>query len=197
MSRVEAPAVRRAQIIEAGKQRFREAGFHATTMADIATSAGVSVGLLYRYFPSKDEIIRAIVQADMESQLQTIETALKAHPDDRTAALDAMTTGLAQLAADPDRTLLMLEIAAETARSPALLELAIALDRRVNGLLKARFGGALPADEIEIRMRVMLSMLTALAFEVYRDPSRKALATRLTVEAVRQLLSPEAGARNS
>jgi TetR/AcrR family transcriptional regulator, repressor for uid operon len=195
--RVEAPEVRRAQIIEAAKQRFREAGFHATTMADIATSAAVSVGLLYRYFPSKDEIIRVIAEADLEAQLQTVETALQAHPDDRTAALHALIAGLVQLVTDRERTLLMLEIGAETVRSPALLQHAMAIDRRVSGLLKARFGGGLPPDESETRMRVMFNMLTALGFEVYRDPSKQALATKLTAQAVRQLLDPEAGAGDS
>src|SRR6185312_6881561 len=113
MSRVQAPAVRRAQIVEAAKRRFREAGFHTTTMTDIAAQAGVSVGLLYRYFPSKDDIIRDIIEADLQVQLQTIEGALDAHPDDQAAALDALIADLTKLAADRDRTLLMLEIAAE------------------------------------------------------------------------------------
>ena len=34
-------------------------GYEATTLRDIATEAGVSVGLLYRYFPSKQAVILA------------------------------------------------------------------------------------------------------------------------------------------
>ena len=35
-------------------------GYEATTMRDIAGEAGVSVGLLYRYFPSKQAVIIAL-----------------------------------------------------------------------------------------------------------------------------------------
>jgi len=51
-------------------------GWHETTLRDVATDAGVSVGLLYRYFPSKRAIVLAFydnlsaayaVQAHMES----------------------------------------------------------------------------------------------------------------------------------
>jgi AcrR family transcriptional regulator len=35
-------------------------GYEATTLRDVATEAGVSVGLLYRYFPSKQAVILAL-----------------------------------------------------------------------------------------------------------------------------------------
>ena len=35
-------------------------GYEATTLRDIAEQAGVSVGLLYRYFPSKQAVIVAL-----------------------------------------------------------------------------------------------------------------------------------------
>src|SRR5688572_1859178 len=37
-----------------------ERGYEATTLRDIAKAAGVSVGLLYRYFPSKQAIVIAL-----------------------------------------------------------------------------------------------------------------------------------------
>src|SRR5688572_16726483 len=35
-------------------------GYEATTLRDIAKAAGVSVGLLYRYFPSKQAVVIAL-----------------------------------------------------------------------------------------------------------------------------------------
>lgn len=186
--RVEAPAVRRAQIIDAAKQRFREAGFQATTMADIAASAGVSVGLLYRYFPGKEDIIRAIVEADLEAQLFAVERGLDDHPDDPAAALEAVMSGVSELVLDRDRTLLMLEIAAETARSAALATLAMEIERRVSARLTARFGANMPDGESETRVRMMLNMFSALGLEAYRHPENQAVAKALTAQAVRQLL---------
>jgi AcrR family transcriptional regulator len=186
---VQPPAVRRAQIVDAAKQRFRESGFHATTMADIATLAGVSVGLLYRYFPSKSEIIRDIVEADLKSQLGVIESALAAHPHDDAAALDALIAGLTGLVVDRDRTALMLEILAETARGPGLAAVSFDIERRAKTLIEERFGGGLPQPERETRIRMMLNLFTGLGFEVYRDPSSQEVATRLTVQAVREVLN--------
>jgi AcrR family transcriptional regulator len=190
MRRVEPAAVRRAQIIEAAKRRFRETGFHATTMADIAASAGVSVGLLYRYFPSKEEVIREIGEADLQAQLLTVERALEAHPDDRAAALDALIAALAELAVDRDRTLLMLEITAETARSPSLTAFAFDIERRVKSLLEARFAADLPQEERETRIRMALYLFTALGLEVYRDPENLPVAMRVAAQAVRRVLNP-------
>ncbi len=50
---------RREQILEAAIACFARLGFHKTTMADIAREAGLSAGLAYRYFASKEEIIQA------------------------------------------------------------------------------------------------------------------------------------------
>ena len=62
--RTEPPEVRRAQILDAAKSRFRKVGFHETTVAEIAELAGVSVGLVYQYFPGKEALIAAIVTED-------------------------------------------------------------------------------------------------------------------------------------
>ena len=53
---------RRDQILEAATIVFSERGIHQTRMADVAEESGVSKGLLYWYFTSKEEIIIAIAQ---------------------------------------------------------------------------------------------------------------------------------------
>lgn len=58
--RIDAPADRRAQILRAAMACFAKCGFHQTTMQDISGEAGISVGLIYRYFPSKDAVISAM-----------------------------------------------------------------------------------------------------------------------------------------
>jgi len=49
---------KRREILHAAIACFARQGFHKTTMGDIAAEAGVSDGLAYRYFSSKDEIIQ-------------------------------------------------------------------------------------------------------------------------------------------
>src|SRR5712691_13315959 len=53
---------RRVDILESAKRLFVRKGFAEATMQDIATDAGVSAGSIYRYFASKEELIRAVTE---------------------------------------------------------------------------------------------------------------------------------------
>lgn len=48
------------QILRAATECFARNGFHQTTMQDISTKAGISVGLIYRYFANKEMVISAM-----------------------------------------------------------------------------------------------------------------------------------------
>lgn len=45
------------QIVEGASRRFVEKGFHPTTIREIAESCGMSMGQLYHYISSKDDIL--------------------------------------------------------------------------------------------------------------------------------------------
>src|SRR3954462_13472310 len=51
---------RRNQILGAAFSCFAKRGFHQTSMHDISAEAGISVGLIYRYFESKEAGISAM-----------------------------------------------------------------------------------------------------------------------------------------
>jgi AcrR family transcriptional regulator len=53
---------RRQQILDAALRAFAECGFHRTSMHDISAAAGISVGLIYRYFKNKEEVIAALAR---------------------------------------------------------------------------------------------------------------------------------------
>ena len=50
----------------AARDLFASNGFHQTSMAELALSAQVSVGQIYRLFKGKEEIIEALVNADSD-----------------------------------------------------------------------------------------------------------------------------------
>lgn len=54
-------AERPAEIADAAASVFAERGFAAARMSEIAARAGVSKAALYRYFPNKDALFRALV----------------------------------------------------------------------------------------------------------------------------------------
>src|SRR6266487_4764236 len=57
----------RANILEAARRVFARKG-KAATMADVAEAAGVSQGLAYRYFVSKEQIYRELVEQALEQE---------------------------------------------------------------------------------------------------------------------------------
>jgi TetR/AcrR family transcriptional regulator len=58
---------RPSEIVAAALDVFAEKGFAATKTDDIAARAGVSKGTLYLYFPSKEDLLKAVVQANVVS----------------------------------------------------------------------------------------------------------------------------------
>lgn len=57
---------RKEQIMRAAIRVFARRGIFGTKMNMIATEAGISHGLLYHYFKSKDELFNTVVQWSME-----------------------------------------------------------------------------------------------------------------------------------
>jgi AcrR family transcriptional regulator len=53
---------RRAEILHAALRAFREQGYHATTLENIADLVGVRKTALYHYFPDKEAILHACHQ---------------------------------------------------------------------------------------------------------------------------------------
>ena len=51
---------RREQILAAAMACFARQGYHATSMDDVVRECGLSVGAIYTYFPSKEEIFLAL-----------------------------------------------------------------------------------------------------------------------------------------
>ncbi|MET1073196.1 MAG: helix-turn-helix domain-containing protein, partial [Umezawaea sp.] len=54
----------RGQVLEAARQSFDERGL-AADVREIARLAGVGVATLYRHFPTKDDLVRAVVADDI------------------------------------------------------------------------------------------------------------------------------------
>lgn len=59
-------AFRKTQILEAARERFTRQGVSNTTVDDIARAARVAKGTVYLYYKSKDEMLRLLLDADIE-----------------------------------------------------------------------------------------------------------------------------------
>lgn len=57
---------------------FAKRGFHQASMHDISAEAGISVGLIYRYFPSKDAVFSAMADEHKLAIQELLERARQA-----------------------------------------------------------------------------------------------------------------------
>jgi AcrR family transcriptional regulator len=71
----------REAILEAARERFAEEGT-AAQIDDIARDAGVGVGTVYRHFPTKDDLIEALVARRFELIAERGAAAVAAAADD-------------------------------------------------------------------------------------------------------------------
>ena len=61
------------KIVDAALELFAEAGFHTTSISQIASKAGISKGLMYNYFESKEELLKEIVFEGIEYITQSFD----------------------------------------------------------------------------------------------------------------------------
>jgi AcrR family transcriptional regulator len=72
----ETAAARPAAIIEAATGIFLRYGFKKTSMADLASAAGLSRQALYLYFPTKEALFKAMVAHSVEGMRSAAREAL-------------------------------------------------------------------------------------------------------------------------
>src|SRR5437588_5496413 len=75
---IESSPDRRAQILDAALVCFAKRGFHKASMHDISAEAGISVGLIYRYFENKDAVISAMADRHKKEIHEVLERARRA-----------------------------------------------------------------------------------------------------------------------
>ena len=94
---------RPAEILGAALDVFRERGFAAAPLDEVARRAGVSKGTLYLYFPSKEAIFKALVrEAVLPNIVRAEETAREFHGSPA-RLLRELLTGFGQLIVTDDR----------------------------------------------------------------------------------------------
>ncbi len=120
----------RRRVLDAAIVCFTRAGFHGTSMQQICAEAGMSPGALYRYFPSKEAIIVAIIEEERSKRAAMIDVLENA---------PSFVEGLARMgealfSRDAPMVCLELgpEIYAETARNPALKPTFDAVETEMN-----------------------------------------------------------------
>lgn len=88
-------AARREAIIHAAQSIAAETGVAGLHVAAVAARAGIAAGTVYRYFPSKTELVNVVVAAVCSRELAAMRAAADAAP----GPLSALAAAIATLAA--------------------------------------------------------------------------------------------------
>lgn len=178
-SRIDKAAARseaqRDRILNAAQQNFIEHGFHAAGMAGIAAAAGMSAGLIYRYFENKNAIILAIIDRQLAEKRANIDTLQ--HQPDWEQRIRKLFQGWQQGDATLMNAALFLEMSAEATRDPQIAGALASADAQARlrflAWLRAhaQAQGATPADtELQARALALQSFIEGLAIRAVREP---------------------------
>ncbi|MFE6891473.1 TetR/AcrR family transcriptional regulator [Streptomyces sp. NPDC057694] len=77
----------RRLLLESGLELFKTKGYAATKVDDIATAAGTTRVTFYAYFPSRSELMKALIDEQLNAALQRVGS-----PEHGSTALDLVAT---------------------------------------------------------------------------------------------------------
>ena len=205
---------RRQQILGAAAACFAREGFHRTSMQDIVGECGVSAGLVYRYFASKDEMIAAIAtdwHADRAAVLDLgpadAGTPVAGPPgvSDRLGELATKYLELLRGLGQPEAVdfgRLAVQVWAETVRSPTIREVARnGVDEpraSIGELLRTAQGkGEFPPQlDPDALVRVLIAVYQGLLVQtVWDDTVDNARYVDAVAVLLEPLLAPEGAVR--
>ncbi|MDP1848220.1 MAG: TetR family transcriptional regulator [Solirubrobacteraceae bacterium] len=168
LTRAERSAQTRGELLDAAQRRFFEAGYHATTIDDIADDAGYTKGAVYSTFGSKAAMFLALFDDIVDQRL----AATRAITDHADTGSDASLQALADQPVEARNArflLLSIEFWVHAAREPALLA---AFSERYRRLRTSLAELAPPATTLEPERWALVTLALSNGFALERliDP---------------------------
>jgi AcrR family transcriptional regulator len=153
-------AARRDAILTAAGEAAAEGGMAAVQMAPVAQRAGIAAGTVYRYFPSKTDLVAALVAELAEREMAALAAAANAAPGPLSALAAAITTFSA-------RTLVRRRLAFALIAEPVELEVDAArasyrraiVDEFEELIRKAAAVGNLPSQDAALAAAALVGAL--------------------------------------
>lgn len=156
---------RRADVLRAARSVLARKGL-ATTIADVAAAAGISQGLAYRYFASKEELFRTLLEEALLSEQAALPERLSGSPGERLSRLvSALVDGRRR---NPELYLLLGQVLGDDRTPDDLIELVESrrnrfLSRLRRLIVEAQAAGELAMDEPDQLVSVLTACLDGLA----------------------------------
>jgi AcrR family transcriptional regulator len=195
-------AARRSAILAAAREAAAEGGMAAVQIAPVAVRANVAAGTVYRYFPSKAELISELISEVSRDELAAIRRAADAAPGPSSALAAAVTTvavhTLSQrrlawgILAEP------VDVDVSASRLASRREIAGEIAARIDAAVRA---GHLPAQDTALAATALLgalheALVGPLAPDNLEDPAKMRDAVQtVTLLALRAVGVMDARAR--
>jgi AcrR family transcriptional regulator len=194
-------AARHEAILQAARDLATEGGMAAVQIAPVASRAGIAAGTVYRYFPSKIELVAALVEALSAAEIAALQRAGDAAPGPVSALAAVIATFAARALAD--RRLAFALIAEPV--EPELDGARVGYRRALAGAIEARIrtalaAGHLPDQDVAVTAPALVGALIEgligpLAPRPAADAAGRVQAQALTLLALRALGIVDARAR--
>jgi len=98
-------SLRKKKILRVAERLFRRRGFAETSMEEVSQAAGLAVGTLYNYFPSKSDIVLEIFRQSTGKALERGKGVVREHASDPAEALTQLVLVYMEVFAEHDRAL--------------------------------------------------------------------------------------------
>jgi TetR/AcrR family transcriptional regulator, cholesterol catabolism regulator len=172
---------RRKRILQAAAALASRGGVEAMQMRTVAERAGVALGTLYRYFPSKMDLVVAVVN----EELDTLEASLDRRPPRASTAagraVEILMRATRGLMREP-------ELADALIRSLLLSDVKTDLGDRMAGMLARAAGDTAPDEERHVLLRSLSSVWVMEMIELLRGRTgNEQIQARLETAAERLL----------
>lgn len=173
---------RRQKIVAAARKLFRDNGFHATGVAQIAKDSGVAVAQIYRDFTSKEAIVAAIAKKDCIALLceHSLRRGIEAGD---AGAVWAWLQEFLESERDDTRPLLP-EIVAESSRNERISEIFKTTREDVRNTMLVALSAMAPGDHLAERRSTLVDLILAMSLGLMQD---RLLRTGSETSAVSQL----------
>jgi AcrR family transcriptional regulator len=194
-------AARHGAILAAARAAAAEGGMAAVQMAPVAERAGVAAGTVYRYFPSKADLVAALVSALARDETAALTAAANAAPGPLSALAAAITAFAVRALARRRLAFALIAEPIEPDVDRARSAYRRALVATFEGLIrKALVGGHLPEQDATLSASALVGALVegliGQLAPVADDPGKaRAQVQALTLFALRALGVVDARAR--
>ena len=195
-------AARRSAILAAARAAASEGGMGAVQIAPVAMRANVAAGTVYRYFPSKADLVAELISEVSRTELAAVRRAADAAPGPSSALAAAVTTIAANVVSHRRLAWGILaepvDVDVGATRLAARSEMAGELEARIAAAMRA---GHLPQQDTALAATALIgalheALVGPLAPDDFDEPGRLRDAVQsVTLLALRAVGVMDARAR--